>query len=141
MQDLMIARKITCSLCDYNRLRSLLTTAQRYGLIRPALLRMLEDELSRAEIVAPEEVPPYVVTMNTCVLLTDMATNERMQYALVYPADENIPHGRLSILSELGAAIIGFSVGDTIEWNFADGTRYIRIDMILYQPEAVRHYE
>jgi len=141
MQDLMIARQITCSLCDYNRLRSLLTTAQRYGLIRPALLRMLEDELSRAEIVAPEEVPPYVVTMNTCVCLTDMATNERMQYTLVYPADEDVLQSRLSILSELGAAIIGFSVGDIIEWNFANGTRYIRIDMILYQPEAVRHYE
>ncbi|HNR93228.1 MAG TPA: GreA/GreB family elongation factor [Kiritimatiellia bacterium] len=141
MQDLMIARKITCTLCDYNRLRSLLTTAQRYGLIRPALLRMLEDELGRAEIVASEEVPPYVVTMNTCVCLTDLATGASMQYKLVYPDDEDIRQGRLSILSELGAAIIGFSVGDTIEWNFADGPRYIRIDMILYQPEAVHHFE
>ena len=45
-------------------------------------LRLLENELKRARIVAPEEVPPDVITMNTRAKLLDLETGERMEFRL-----------------------------------------------------------
>lgn len=79
--------------------------------------------------------------MNTCVRIIDTDTNEAMIYTLVFPSDENLQQGKLSILSDLGVAIIGFCVGNTIEWQFPEGLRSLRIDMIYFQPEATKQYD
>lgn len=141
MENFMKARNIIISSLDYARLHDLVITAKQFGSTQSALLNTLEGELSRARIVAPDEIPPYVVTMNTCVRLTDITTHEVMQYTLVFPSDANLQQGKLSYLSDLGVAIIGFSVGDTVEWEFPEGTRNIRIDMIYFQPEATKQYD
>lgn len=137
----MTARRIVVSSLDHARLQDLLITAKQFASAESAILTELERELSRAEIVPAHEIPPYVVTMNSCVRLIDTTTKEEMKYTLVYPHDANLKAGNLSILTELGVAIIGFSVGDTIEWEFPEGRRSLRVDMIYYQPEATRNYE
>jgi len=141
MENFMKARNIILSSLDYARLCDLLITAKQFGVAKSALLDALEGELGRAKIVAPQDIPPYVVTMNTCVHLIDTNTGEEFQYTLVFPSDANSKKGKLSILSDLGVAIIGFSVGDTIEWEFPEGTRNIRVNMIYFQPEATKQYE
>ncbi len=137
----MTARNIVLSSLDYARLQDLLIVAKQFASTSSEIVDSLECELARARIVSPEEIPPYVVTMNTCVRLIDTTTGEEMKYSLVYPADANFQKGKLSILSELGVAIIGFSVGDTIEWDFQEGVRRLRIDMIYFQPEATKDYD
>ena len=137
----MAARNIVLSSLDHARLQDLLITAKQFASSKPAILDILERELDRSKIVSPEEIPPYVVTMNTVVGLIDTATGEEKKYSLVYPAEANPEKGKLSILSDLGVAIIGFSVGDTIEWEFPEGLRRLRIDMIYFQPEATKDYE
>lgn len=137
----MPARSIVLSTLDHSRLRDLLQSVTPHGMAESAMLDSLSGELTRAKIVPPEDIPPYVVTMNTCVHLVDTETGEEMKYSLVYPEAADPAHGRLSILSELGAAIIGFSVGDTIEWEFPDGVRRLRIAMIYFQPEATKDYD
>jgi regulator of nucleoside diphosphate kinase len=141
MENFMKARNIILSSLDYARLCDLLITAKQFGVAKSALLDALEGELGRAKIVAPQDIPPYVVTMNTCVHLIDTNTGEEFQYTLVFPSDANSKKGKLSILSDLGVAIIGFSVGDTIEWEFPEGTRNIRVNMIYFQPEATKQYD
>jgi regulator of nucleoside diphosphate kinase len=141
MDNFKHARNIILSSLDCARLRDLLITANQFSTTQSALLHTLESELNQATVVPPEEIPPYVVTMNTCVRLVDTATDEEMLYTLVFPSDANIEEGKLSILSELGVAIIGFSVGNTIELAFPEGTKCIRIDMIYFQPEATKQYD
>lgn len=141
MENFMKARNIILSSLDHARLCDLLVTAKQFGVAKSALLDTLEGELGRAKIVAPQDIPPYVVTMNTCVHLIDTKTGEEFQYTLVFPSDANSKKGNLSILSDLGVAIIGFSVGDTIEWEFPEGARNIRINMIYFQPEATKQYD
>ena len=136
----MQARKIILSAIDCARLRDLLVTAKQFSTSESALINALEYELKRATVVAPDEIPPYVVTMNTCVCLIDTTTKEEVKYTLVYPSEANTKIGNLSILSDLGVAIIGFSVGDTIEWEFPDGVRRLRIGAIHFQPEATKQY-
>ncbi|BBL57411.1 GreA/GreB family elongation factor [Methylomonas koyamae] len=141
MKDFMKARNIILSALDCARLRDLIITARQFSSTPSVLLDTLEGELNRATILPPEEIPPYVVTMNTCVRLIDISTGKTMTYTLVFPNDEDLQQGKLSILSDMGVAIIGFSVGSTVEWHFPEGLRSIRIDMIYFQPEATKQYE
>lgn len=99
----------------------------------PALVE-LEHELERATIVAPQDVAPTVVTMNSRVALR--VDEEEAEVALVYPNDADERAGKLSVLSDVGAAILGYREGDAIEWVVAERTQRIRIDRVTYQPES-----
>lgn len=134
-------RTVTISTRDHGRLQELLLVAKQFASPQPAFLRDLEGELQRASVVPPEQVPPYVVTMNTRVKLIDTDTGKEKSYTLVFPSDADLEEGKLSILSDLGVAILGYSVGDTIEWEFPEGLKRIRIAMIDFQPEATKQYE
>jgi regulator of nucleoside diphosphate kinase len=92
-------------------------------------------ELQRAKIVAPAEVPPDVVTMNSTVRLRDLDTSELETYTLVYPYDANIAQHRLSIFAPIGTAILGYRVGDIVQWRVPAGMRRLRIEEVTYQPE------
>ena len=94
----------------------------------------LEHEIERAIIVDPQDVAKDVVTMNSRVLLH--LDDEAMEVALVYPQDADERAGKLSVLSDVGAAILGYREGDGIDWTVSDRTRRILIDKVLYQPEA-----
>lgn len=141
MEHYMTARNIILSALDCARLRDLLATARQFSSAPSNILDTLEREMARAKVVPPDEIPRYVVTMNTCVSVIDTATNVEMRYTLVYPSAADPLQGKLSILSEMGVAIIGFSAGDTIEWEFPDGIRRLRIGTISFQPEATKQYD
>lgn len=99
--------------------------------------RMLAQELENARIVEPEKISPDVVTMNSTVEVRDEATGRTQVFTLVYPGDENISLGRLSILTPAGAALIGLRKGEILTWITRDGqTKELSVVDILYQPEA-----
>ena len=99
-------------------------------------LRLLENELKRARIVAPEEVPPDVITMNSRAELLDLESGERMEFTLVLPVDENINDGKISVLAPLGTAMLGYRVGDEFVWHVPHGLRRLKVIKLHFQPEA-----
>jgi regulator of nucleoside diphosphate kinase len=101
----------------------------------------LVGELDRALIVAPHEVPGDVVTMNSKIQLVDAETAEEMEIALVFPEDTDSVEGAVSILAPVGTAIIGYSEGDSVEWPTPSGTRTLRIERVLFQPEAAGEWD
>lgn len=103
-------------------------------------LDLLDEELSRCQIVSSEEVSPDVVTMNSRVRLRDLDSHREMIYTLVFPCNADLAEGRISVASPIGTAILGYSAGDIIAWNVPGGVRKIRIEEILYQPEASGAY-
>ena len=103
-------------------------------------LETLQGELDRAHIVEPSAVPHDVVTMNSRVRLTDLETNEELVYTVVFPSKANVEQRKISILAPIGTAILGYRVGDTVEWIVPHGVRRLRIEEIMYQPEAAGHY-
>lgn len=97
----------------------------------------LEDELARAVMVAPTEISADVVTMNSRVRYLDEHTGREREVVLVYPREASFPAGRISILSPVGVALLGLSVGESIEWRMPDGASHrLRVLEVLYQPEA-----
>ncbi len=103
-------------------------------------LEELEAELQKAKLVDSKEVPPNAVTMNSRLRLLDMDKNQSMEFTLVFPKDADIDTGKLSVLSPIGTAILGYSEGDVIEWRVPRGIRHIKIEQVLYQPEAAGDY-
>jgi regulator of nucleoside diphosphate kinase len=99
-------------------------------------LRLLENELKRARIVAPEEVPPDVITINTRAEFLDLETGERLEFTVVLPIDANINDGKISVLAPLGTAMLGYRVGDEFVWHVPHGLRRLKVIKLHFQPEA-----
>jgi regulator of nucleoside diphosphate kinase len=99
---------------DFECLERLIATyaAQRDRDALPAL----EEELGRAEVVNSTCIPPDVVTMNSRVRFMDEQTGEEQEVTLVYPAEADFAHHRVSILAPLGSALLGLGMGQTIDW-------------------------
>jgi regulator of nucleoside diphosphate kinase len=74
--------------------------------------------------------------MNSRLRFVDLDDGDFTEVTLVFPAHADIASGKLSILSPIGTALLGYSEGDKIEWNVPAGKRRIQIEKILYQPEA-----
>lgn len=81
----------------------------------------LADELSRAHIVPDDNCAPNVVRMGSQVTYSDDATGRTRTVTLVYPKDANIDQNRISILTPIGAALIGMSPSQTIQWENPSG--------------------
>lgn len=94
----------------------------------------LEHEIERAIVVEPQQVARDVVTMNSRVMLR--LDDEKQEVALVYPQDADERDRKLSVLSDIGTAILGYQEGDAIDWMVSDRTRRIRIEKVTYQPES-----
>jgi regulator of nucleoside diphosphate kinase len=99
-------------------------------------LVLLGEELERAVEVEADAVPPDVVTLNSTVRVIDLENREAMDYTIVMPGEANYDAGRISVLAPLGTALLGYRVGDEIEWDVPRGIRHLRIDAVLFQPEA-----
>jgi regulator of nucleoside diphosphate kinase len=126
---------------DYNRLRLLLADLMRQSRGMQAGIDALEELLDFARVVDPEKVPHNVVTMNSRVLFEDVRTGETGTVTIVYPADVDPTRGKISILSPVGAALLGEAESSEVELPLPHGrSRRIRIDKVLYQPEAQGEY-
>ena len=99
-------------------------------------LKALAEELKRAVVVQPDQVPNDVITMHSRAELVDLDTGETVVYTLVFPSQANIEAGNISVLAPVGAAMLGYRVNDEFEWQVPDGVRRMRVKQIHYQPEA-----
>ena len=122
---------ITVSSRDLERLEAVLATLPFDAPART----QLQAELDRAEVVEPAQVPPNVVTMNSIVRFRT-GDGEVFERTLVYPRDAQADGGKVSVLAPVGAAMLGLSVGDAIEWPGPNGAPIaVRVSELVYQPE------
>ena len=59
-----------------------------------------------------------------------------MVFRVVFPSEANADQHRISVLAPLGTAVLGYRAGDAIDWIVPGRTRRVRIESVLYQPEA-----
>ena len=120
---------------DCERLRQLIVGRRQANSMDNEYLDTLEQELDRAEVVEPEAIPRDVVTMNSEVRLQDLDSGATRRYKLVFPNQFRFD-GSVSVLAPIGTAMLGYRVGDVIEWRVPKGTRRLKILELVYQPEA-----
>lgn len=103
---------------DADRLDQLAAAA---AAAQPRTAEFLAREMARATVVPSGFALRDVVTMGSEVEFRDDDTGQLRTVVLVYPAQANLAEGKLSVLSPVGAALIGLSVGQSIEWETPAG--------------------
>lgn len=94
----------------------------------PDVSALLLDEITRARLYTREKIADNVVTMMSTVDFSVEATGTDRVVQLVYPKDADIAAGRISILTLVGAALIGLREGQSIAWPDRSGKeRRLRI--------------
>jgi regulator of nucleoside diphosphate kinase len=133
----MKERKIFITPVDKKRLSELLENAA-YELDYKDRndLKSIQNELKRAKVIDSGKIPETVVTMNSRLRFVDLEDGEKTEVTLVFPVNADMAAGKLSIFSPIGTALLGYAEGDEIEWKVPGGTRRIKIEKIIYQPEA-----
>lgn len=102
---------------DHDRLSRL---AESYSARNPDIADQLLAELDRARIVEDERITSDVVRMGSRLRFTTDAGEDRA-VTLVFPGEADIAEGKISILTPIGAALIGLSAGQSIDWTARDG--------------------
>lgn len=105
---------ITLSGIDYERLERLVQAAEKTA---PETTDFLARELARATVAPSGFMLRGVIVMGSKTTFRDDTTGQIRTVRLVYPAEADIGAGKLSVLSPVGAALIGLSVGQSIEWQ------------------------
>ena len=130
---------------DWGRLQDMIASIRQVlptgGQPSESYLRDLEGQLADTAIVPPSAVDRDTVTMNSKVRLQDLDSGASEVVTLVYDGDADAYGEKLSVLSTLGASLIGSRVGDVLEWDARRGRRRLRIEQILYQPEAAGNFD
>lgn len=122
---------------DLERIENLLDSMP----VNDDLKERLLDEMARADIVAPEAIAPSVVTMNSRVTFTVLSTGQAMTRTLVYPKDAEAGSDKISLLTPMGSALLGLTIGQEIEWFIEPNkSMRVRVDFIDYQPERAGHF-
>jgi regulator of nucleoside diphosphate kinase len=125
-QDNLILTK-----ADFEKLTSLINTANA------DTAELLEEELNRASVVADEDLPADVVSMNSKVRFQDLESERETIVTLVYPHDANIEENKISILAPVGSALIGLRVGQVIQWPVPNGKeKRFKVLSVISQPES-----
>ncbi|AIL73160.1 nucleoside diphosphate kinase regulator [Vibrio vulnificus] len=127
---------ICVSTLDMDRISALL---EKMANLSPELEK-LENELDRANVLAPQQMPDNIVTMNSTVRFTFVGSDKVMEKTLVYPDQVHNPDD-VSIFAPVGSALLGLSVGQQLTWPMPGGAeKTIEILEVTYQPERMGEF-
>lgn len=92
----------------------------------------LEAELKKAKLVSNEELPGDVVRLNSNVTIKDEKENKIMELTIVTPEKADIKQRKISIMSPIGTALIGYSKGKKLSWQVPAGRKTFTILNVSY---------
>lgn len=95
--------------------------AMRMERSAPKVAALIFDEIDRAELHSADTLPPDVVAIGSEVEFLDESSGQTRRVRLVLPDQADIGEGRISVVTPVGAGLIGMSVGRDIDWPYPDG--------------------
>ncbi|RAV28578.1 GreA/GreB family elongation factor [Sinomicrobium soli] len=112
---------------EYVLLKQLLQLSGYYGdNVFKSSVKHLSDELQNARICDATELPEDVIRFNSFVSITS-EDGWKKRFQLVLPNDSDIKQSKISILTPMGAAVMGYAKGDSLVWEFPAGSRTLTI--------------
>lgn len=129
-------KEIVVTKVDYLRLNTLILNLLENNAHNIHELNSLNVEIKRAIKVDSRKIDPDFVTMDSQVEVTFLEFKKSRILKLVYPHKANFKEGMVSVLSPLGSALLGYKAGDVVSYKSPGGTQHVRIDKVIFQPEA-----
>lgn len=112
---------------ELEQLKKIVSTAQNSkDEIFKTSVQKLYNEIKTAKILKSDKVPTDVVRFNSKVTIKTPFSNAS-EYQIVTPERSDISANKLSILSPMGLALLGYAVDDEIMWQFPSGMNTIKI--------------
>jgi transcription elongation factor GreA len=93
----------------------------------------LEDKIARAEVIDVSKLSGKTVKFGAKVSLIDEDTEEKLIYQIVGQDEADVKRGRLAITSPLARALIGKSVGESVEVNTPKGEKAYEITRVRFR--------
>ena len=90
-------------------------------------IQKLKAELGKADIVDDEVIDDSVIQLQSTFMMKEKSSSLQVSYQLVLPKEADLKAKKISILSPLGVAVIGYRVGSEINWVFPGGEKQITI--------------
>lgn len=112
-------------------LRGIARAAMRHA---PEVAERLLDEVERADVVAESKVPDNVVRLGSFVTYQVQPTGTINTIRLVPPREADLPSLRVSVVSDVGAALIGLRAGQQIDWTLGGGQHVLEVLRVTKEP-------
>jgi regulator of nucleoside diphosphate kinase len=121
---------------DMKRLMELVNEYRESGRQDPNL-DLLDEEIHRALVMdAERRLASDVVTLDSRVVVEDLDRGKQQTFTIVMPEEANDAEGRISVLTPLAMAVLGYRIGQEIVWDAPDGRHRLMVRRVLHQPEA-----
>jgi regulator of nucleoside diphosphate kinase len=128
------------SILDWHRLQWWITQVRENWVDGAEVVRPLTGRLAAARPCDPIAVSDDIVTMNSLVSMREVGTGRPETCRLVYPDAVDEAAGCVSVLSPLGAQLLGARLGESVEQPTPSGTKRFQVNSILFQPEREREH-
>ena len=124
---------------NLNENNAVIVTQQDFDLLKPYFTKQkqnstemsLSTELSRAVILKNDAFPPHAVRLNSKVWIQEESTKNIMELTIVLPQHADIKQKKISVLTPIAAALIGFRKGETVRWKVPVGIKVFKIIDVL----------
>lgn len=124
---------------NLNESNPVIITESDYNLLKPFFSKInqstdemsLSAELSRAVIIKDDAFPAHAIRLNSKVYIAEEITGEVMELTIVLPQYADIKQKKISILTPIAAALIGFRKGELVKWNVPAGLKQFKITEVI----------
>ena len=120
LQDFVLSPDIVIGFDDHRVLRQLAHAGINDA---STVADELLYELDRAKVLPTEQVPPDIIRLGSQVRYRTGSTERDV--TLVLPAEADIDRNRVSVMTPVGAALIGLRTGQSITWLTRDGRKQV----------------
>ncbi len=110
---------------DYNTIKDLIVNTPSHLITKE--ISLLAREIEKAKLVPDSKIEPQVIRINSNFEVQDVASGKLLNFQLTLPKFGNLAEKKLSVLSPLGVALIGFQEGMEIEWDLPGGLKKFKI--------------
>ncbi len=131
-----MARTILATQDDLWHLAQLIECALRFQPRSHQHLAELKEELNTARVVAQEEMPSDIVTLNSRVRMRDLDSGQEGVYKVVFPRDAHVVDDRISVLAPVGTALLGRRAGEIVDLNTPIGMKHLQVEEVIPQAQA-----
>lgn len=90
-------------------------------------VQLLFEELQSGDLISDSEIKPDVIRLNSYFEVEDERTKKVLGYTITLPNDANLQEKKISVLSPLGIALIGFSEGMLVDCALPAGNKKLKI--------------